>query len=220
MSDLWDPLLLSLRIASAAVALGALLAVPLALLMSRRRFVGKSLLEGLIVVPMVMPPTVAGYIIIMLFGTNGWIGHWLYRAFSYSIIFRFEGAVLAAMIVAVPMLYLPTKAGFAGVERELEDSARVMGANRLQVFWHVSLPMARGGIYSGLLLGFARALGEFGATMMVFGWQANKLTLPISIYADYEQGDLQHAAAAVMALGAISLALTVAYNRSGVSIQE
>jgi molybdate transport system permease protein len=220
MSDLWNPLLLSLRIAGTATVLGALIAAPLALLMSRRRFGGKSLVEGLIVVPMVMPPTVVGYAIITLFGINGWIGHWIYRAFNYTIIFRFEGAVLAAVIVALPMLYLPTKAGFAAVERELEDTARLMGANRWQVFWHVSLPLARRGLYSGLLLAFARALGEFGATMMVFGWQANKLTLPISIYADYEHDDWSHATAAVVALAVISLALTMAYNRSAAGSRE
>jgi molybdate transport system permease protein len=223
MSDLWNPLLLSLRIAGTATALGLLISAPLALLMARRRFKGKSLVEGLIVVPLVMPPTVVGYAIIRLFGTNGWVGYWIHRAFGYSIMFRFEGAVLAAMVVALPLLYLPAKAGFASVKREQEDSARLMGANHWQVFWHVSLPLARRGIYSGLLLAFARALGEFGATIMVFGWQATKLTLPISIYADYEQGSdqsQQHAMAAVVALTVISLALTMAYNRSTASTQE
>ena len=221
MSDLWNPLLLSLQIAATATALGALIAAPLALLMARRRFKGKSIVEGLIVVPLVMPPTVVGYAIIMLFGAHGWIGRWLYRAFGYTIIFRFEGAVLAALVVSLPLLYLPAKAGFASVEREMEDDARLTGANPWQVFWHVTLPLARRGIYSGLLLAFARALGEFGATMMVFGWQATKLTLPISIYADYEQDErMQHAMAAVVVLTVISLALTMAYNRSAISTQE
>ena len=220
MSDLWNPLLLSLQIAATATALGALIAAPLALLMARRRFKGKSIVEGLIVVPLVMPPTVVGYAIIILFGAHGWIGRWLYRAFGYTIIFRFEGAVLAALVVSLPLLYLPAKAGFASVEREMEDDARLTGANPWQVFWHVTLPLARRGIYSGLLLAFARAV-EFVATMMVFGWQATRLTLPISIYADYEQDDrLPHAMAAVIALSAISLALTMAYNRSIVSTQE
>jgi molybdate transport system permease protein len=219
-TDLWNSLQLSLRIAAAATALATLVAVPLALVMAKRRFKGKSLIEGLIVVPMVMPPTVVGYMIIVVMGSRGWIGQWLYRALGYSIVFRFEGAVLAAAIVALPMLYLPTKAGFASVDRELEDSARLMGAGRWSVFWHLSLPLARRGLYSGLLLAFARALGEFGATVMVFGWQANRITLPISIYADYEQGDLSHAAWAVVALAVISLVLIMAYNRSATSTQD
>ena len=220
MTDAWPALLLSLRIALTATAVVALVGTPLAMFMSRHRFTGKSWLEGLIVVPMVMPPTVVGYAIIMLLGSRGVLGQWLFRAFNYSIIFRFEGAVLAAAVVALPMLYLPAKAGFASVERELEDSARLMGANRWQLFWHISLPLARRGLYSGLLLAFARALGEFGATIMVFGWQASKVTLPISIYADYEQGELAHASLAVAMLSGISFALVMAYNRSGASTQD
>lgn len=220
MSDLWDPLLLSLRIAAAATALGALIGIPLALLMSRRRFVGKGILDALIIMPMVMPPTVVGFAILVVMGTRGWMGQWLDRVLGHSIMFRFEGAVLAAAVVSLPMLYLPAKSGFAAVEREMEDSARVDGANRWQVFWYVSLPLARRGIYSGLLLAFARALGEFGATMMVYGWGPNRLTLPISIYNDWEQNNLSHATAAVVALAAISLALTFAYNRSAASHQD
>lgn len=229
MSDLWDPLWLSLRIALMATALDTLIGVPLALAMSRsrisrssrrRRFFGKSLIEGLIVVPMVMPPTVVGYWIIVLLGARGWIGQFLYRAFGYSIMFRVEGAVLAAAVVALPMLYLPAKASFASVEREMEDAARLMGATRWQVFWHVALPLARRGLYSGLLLAFARALGEFGATMMVFGWQSDVNTLPMSIYGDYEQGNMEHAMAASVALALISLGLVIAYNRSAAGTQD
>jgi molybdate transport system permease protein len=220
MSDLWDPLLLSLRIATTATLLVVLIGVPLALLMSRRRFIGKNLIEGLIVVPMVMPPTVVGYGIILLLGSRGWVGQWLNRAFGYSIVFRFEGAVLAAALVALPMLYLPAKAGFASIEREMEDNAKLMGASRWQVFWHVALPLARRGVYSGLLLAFARALGEFGATMMVFGWQPGRVTLPVSIYADYEQNNMAHAMAAGVALALISLTLVMAYNRSSAAAQD
>jgi molybdate transport system permease protein len=220
MGELWNPLLLSLRIALAATVLGILTAVPLALFMSRRRFRGKSLVEALIVVPMVLPPTVVGYMIIILLGAHGWIGQWPYRAFGYSILFRFEGAVLAAAVVSMPMLYLPAKAAFAGIERDLEDSARIMGANRWQIFWYVSLPMARRGLFSGLLLAFARALGEFGATVMVFGMQSSRITLPISIWSDYEDGDFGHAIWAVIALSVISLIFIMAYNRSAVSTQE
>lgn len=220
MPDLWDPLILSLQIATTATLLAALTAIPLAHFMARRRFPGKSLVEGLLVVPMALPPTVTGYFLIMLLGSQGWLGHYLFKSFGYSILFRFEGAVLAAMVVALPLLYLPAKAGFASVERELEDSARQMGANQLQVFWHVSLPLAQRGLISGLLLAFTRALGEFGATIMVFGWQANRVTLPISIYADYEQGNLPHAAAAVLALSLISLTLIMLYNRMAASTQQ
>jgi molybdate transport system permease protein len=221
MSHVWTPLLLSLRIAAAATALTALVAVPLAFVLARRRFVGKSAVEALIVVPLVLPPTVVGYLLIMAFGSEGWLGGaWLSRHFGYSILFRVEGAVLAAATVALPMLYLPAKAAFASVDRELEETARLLGASRLQLFWHVSLPLARKGLASGMILAFARALGEFGATMMVFGWQSRRVTLPVSIYADYVAGELENATAAVIALTAVSLLLITAYNRSTLSRQE
>jgi molybdate transport system permease protein len=201
--------------------LTALVAVPLAFVLARRRFVGKSAVEALIVVPLVLPPTVVGYLLIMAFGSEGWLGGaWLWRHFGYSILFRVEGAVLAAATVALPMLYLPAKAAFASVDRELEETARLLGASRLQLFWHVSLPLARKGLASGMILAFARALGEFGATMMVFGWQSRRVTLPVSIYADYVAGELENATAAVIALTAVSLLLITAYNRSTLSRQE
>jgi molybdate transport system permease protein len=210
--DLWQPLGLSVRIATAATLLAVLLGTPLAYGMARRACPGRSLVEGFILLPLVLPPTVVGYLILMSLGARGWLLRWLPDSVDYSIAFTFEGAVLASLIVALPMLYIPAKAAFASVDRDFVDAAKIAGANRLQVFWHVSIPLARRGLVSGLLLAFARALGEFGATMMVFGWQPKKVTLPISIYADYEQGDLAHATAAVVALSVISLGLVLAYN--------
>lgn len=216
MNGLIPAFFLSIRIAALATLIAAVVGVPLAFGLARRRFSGKSVIEALILVPMVLPPTVVGYLILMMFGARGWLSPWLH---GYSIIFRFEGAVLAAAFVALPMLYLPAKAGFASVEREFEDMARLMGATRLQFFWHVSLPLASRGLASGLVLAFARALGEFGATVMVFGWQPDHPTLPISIYADFIANDLTHATAAVVALSAISLGLMMLYNASLMSKQ-
>jgi molybdate transport system permease protein len=209
---LCQPLGLSLRVAGLATLLTVLLGTPLAYAMARRAFPGRSIVEGFILLPLVLPPTVVGYFIIMALGARGWLTRWLGESVDYSIVFRPEGAVLAALIVALPMLYMPAKAAFGSVDRDLEDAAKIMGASRLQVFWHVSIPLARRGLFSGLLLAFARALGEFGATMMVFGWQPGNVTLPISIYAAYEQGELSHATAAVVALSLISLSLVLTYN--------
>jgi molybdate transport system permease protein len=210
MNSLWPALWLSLQIATAATILAVLAAVPIAFVMARRHFAGKSIVESIILLPLVLPPTVIGYLLIVGLGSRGVITQFLG---DYSIVFRFEGAVLAAAIVAFPLLYMPTKAAFASVERELEDIARLMGASRLQMFWHVSLPMARRGLGSGIVLAFARALGEFGATLMVFGWQPGKITLPISIYDDWQQGNLSHATGAVIALVVISLGMIAIYNR-------
>jgi molybdate transport system permease protein len=150
----------------------------------------------------------------MVLGGRGPLGSWLKSTFDYSIIFRFEGAVLAAVIVAMPLLYLPAKAAFQNVDPELEDVSRLLGATRLQMFFYVSLPLAARGILSGLVLAFARALGEFGATVMVFGDQPKHLTLPISIYSDFEYGDLANAAPAVIALILLSFGLILAYNQT------
>jgi molybdate transport system permease protein len=219
MTPIWPPLMLSLEIACSATLLTMAVGIPLAFVISRRRFRGKSLVEGIIMMPLVLPPTVVGYFIIITFGANGWLGQWLKRWWDYSIMFRVEGAVLAAAIVALPMLYMPARAAFASVDRELEDMTRTLGANRLQMFWHVSIPLARRGLASGILLAFARALGEFGATIMVFGWQSRP-TLPISIYADYERGQTSHATAAVVVLSIVSLSLILFYNASSLSRQE
>lgn len=210
MNSLWPAFSLSLQIAIAATVIAVAVAVPVASMMARRTFAGKSIVEAILLLPLVLPPTVVGYLLILMLGARGWIS----RLFGdYSIVFRFEGAVLASAIVAFPLLYMPTKAAFASVERELEDIARLMGASRLQMFWHVSLPMARRGLGSGIVLGFARALGEFGATLMVFGWQPGRITLPISIYDDWQQGNLSHASGAVIALVALSLIMVSVYNR-------
>lgn len=220
MSAIWPPLWLSLRIALLATVLVALVAVPLAHLMARRRFPGKSLIESLITLPLVLPPTVVGYLLIVTLGSRGWLGERLNRLFDYNILFTFEGAVLAAAIVSLPLLYLPAKAAFATVERELEDIARLYGAGTLGIFWHVSIPLARRGILSGVLLAFARALGEFGATAMVFGIRSDQTTLPILIYYEWDTGQFEHALVAVLALVAMSLGLITAYNYSTAGRQE
>jgi molybdate transport system permease protein len=208
-SDVWPAIELSLRISLVATVVTAVIGIPLAFLMTRRRFFGRGLIEGLILMPLVLPPTVVGYLIIMALGARGWFSQWLG---GYSIVFRFEGAVLAAAAVALPMLYLPAKAAFVSIEREVEEVARILGARWWRIFWRISLPLARRGVASGLVLAFARALGEFGATVMVYGWQPGNVTLPISIYADYEQGELRHATLAVVALSVISLVMVMICN--------
>jgi len=218
MSELWPALGLSLKIAGAATAVVALVAIPLAYVMSRRRFIGKSIVEAVITMPLVLPPTVVGYVILLWFGAQGAVGKYLNAWFGYSITFRFEGAVLAAAVVALPLLYMPAKSAFVAVEREYEDIAKTFGASPAQVFWHVSLPLARGGIFSGIILAFARALGEFGATMMVFGWQPNRVTLPVMVWAEYERGQMSAAAGAVVLLCAVALGLMIVYNRSSKTV--
>jgi molybdate transport system permease protein len=214
MSDLFPTLILSLKIALASTALVALIGIPLAYLMARRAFRGRSLVEALLVLPLVLPPTVVGYFILVTLGARSPIGRVLEESFGYSFLFNWHGAVVASTAVALPLLYLPARASFAGVEPDLEDVARLMGAGPLRVFWHVSLPMARRGIGSGLLLAFARALGEFGATVMVMGDLPRRQTLPISIYNNSIGGNLTAVVPAVAALTLVSFVVIVFYNRS------
>lgn len=212
-----NPVVLSLFIASAATALVGLIGIPLAHRLSHADFRGKSAIDTLLTLPLVLPPTVAGYAIIVLFGTHGVAGSWLHSLFDYTPIFRIEGAVLAAAVVSFPLLYLPAKAAFRGVDSEMLEAAALLGASRRQTFWHVSLPTAARGILSGVALCFARALGEFGATVMVFGWQPGRVTMPIAVYSAYEQGDLGRAAPLVAALTAICFALLIVINRTSKS---
>lgn len=204
---------LSLRVAVVATATAMLVAVPLAYVAARRAFVGRAVMETLLTLPLVLPPTVVGYLIILTLGSRGWLGKYLHEATGYSVLFRFEGAVIAAAVVALPLIYLPAKAAFASIDRELEEIARIMGASRRQTLLHVSLPLASNGILAGVTLGFARALGEFGATVMVFGFGPDRETLPISVYRAYERGELTRAAPAVIVLILVSLGLLTAYGR-------
>ncbi len=213
-ASLWDAALLSLAIGTVATLLTAVIAVPLAFAMSRFKFRGQFLIEGLMMLPLVLPPTVVGYFILMVLGRRGIVGTWLYHWFAYSILMRFEGAVLAAVIVALPLFYIPARAAFDGVDRDLEDAARLCGATGPHVFFRVSLPMAMHGVFAGAVLAFARAIGEFGATLMVYTWQPGHETLPILIYADYEYDNLGHAIPAVAILSALSLALILIYNHA------
>jgi molybdate transport system permease protein len=210
-ASLWASAWLSIRVASLAVAVAMVIAVPLAWWVSRTRLRGLSLIEALLTLPLVLPPTVVGYLLLLAAGAQGWLTHWS----GYSIAFRFEGAVLAAAVVALPLIYLPARSAFSSIEPEMLDTARVLGANRLQMLWHVALPLSRRHLAGGLLLGFARALGEFGATLMVFGNQPARSTLPVRIYFDYEQGMIHNAWPAVAILLAVSAAVLVLYNFVG-----
>jgi molybdate transport system permease protein len=213
MPDLYRSILLSLKVSLVATLVTALLAVPLAFFLARRRFAGKSLIEAIFTLPLVLPPTVVGYFLVVLLGAQGWIGKFLDQVLGVRLIFDWKGAVVAAVIVSFPLLLIPAKAAFASIEPELEDIATLMGAGPVRMFWHVALPLARRGILSGTLLAFARALGEFGATLMILGHTTGRETLPISIYAHYVAGEsIGVTLPAIAALSGISLGVILAYN--------
>ncbi len=214
MSDLWPPLRLSLLIASAATAIVAVVGVALAYLSTRSAWALRTALDAALTLPLVLPPTVVGYLLVVLLGHDGWAGGPLARwTGGYTVLFRPEGGVLAAAVVSLPLLYLPARAAFAAVDRDLIDAARLGGAGGVRLFWHVALPLARPGIAAGLLLAFARAVGEFGATDMVMANLNDRQTLPIAIYNQTLNGDLDQARPAVWTLTGLSLAIVLVYNR-------
>ena len=180
---------LSLRVAGLATAVDLVLGVALGWLLARRRFPGRDVLDTVCTLPMVLPPTVLGYYLLVLLGSRGWLGGWLQEVFGIHLIFTWQGAVVAAAVVAFPLVFKPARAAFEAVDGHLEQAARVLGVSEWGIFWRVTLPLAWRGILAGVLLAFARALGEFGATLMVAGSIPGKTqTLSIAVYEAVQAG--------------------------------
>ena len=183
------PLLLTLKVAGWATVFATVAGVLIAYTLTRRRFPGKDILDAMMTLPMVMPPTVLGYYILIVVGRRGPIGAWLETNFGVTLIFTWQGAVIASSIVALPLVYKAAATAFEGVDRQFEQAARILGKSEWAVFFRVTLPLAWHGIIAGAMLGFARALGEFGATLMVAGNIPGRTqTLSIAIYDAVEAG--------------------------------
>jgi molybdate transport system permease protein len=189
MDGAWIPLLLTLKVAGWATALNLVLGVGAGFAMARLRFPGRELLDAVLTLPMVMPPTVLGYYLLVVIGSQGVIGAWLLEQFGLRLIFTWQAAVIAATLVAFPLVFKAARAAFENVEPQLEDAARTLGIGEAGVFFRISLPLAWRGILAGLLLAFARATGEFGATLMVAGSIVGKTqTLSIAVYEAVQAG--------------------------------
>lgn len=189
MAEAWIPLALTLKVAGWATALNLLLGVGVGYAIARWRFPGRDLVDAALTLPMVMPPTVLGYYLLVVIGSHGVLGAWLLENFGIRLIFTVEAAIIAATIVSFPLVFKAARAAFETVDPQLEDAARTLGVNEWAVFFRVSLPLAWRGILAGLLLSFARALGEFGATLMVAGSIAGKTqTLSIAVYEAVQAG--------------------------------
>lgn len=189
MEGAWIALALTLKVALWATALNLLLGVGVGYAMARWRFVGREVLDAVFTLPMVMPPTVLGYYLLVLIGSQGPIGAWLLKVAGIRLIFTWQGAVIAAMVVSFPLVFKGARAAFETVDAQLEGAARTLGIHEMAVFFRVSLPLAWRGILAGLLLSFARALGEFGATLMVAGSIPGRTqTLSIAVYEAVQAG--------------------------------
>ena len=185
----WITLALTLKVASWATAINLLLGVAVGWLLARRNFFGRELLDAVLTLPFVLPPTVLGYYLLVVIGKRGWLGGWLFQAFGINLIFTWQGAVIAATIVSFPLVLKSARAAFEGVDPQLEKAARVLGLGEWALFFRVTLPMAWPGILAGTLLVFARSLGEFGATLMVAGSIPGRTqTLSVAVYEAVQAG--------------------------------
>ena len=162
MDVAWSALSLSLQVAGWATLLNLALGIGVGYLLARKRFVGRDLLDTVLTLPMVMPPTVLGYYLLVLLGRKGWLGQWLQDTWGINLIFSLQGAVIAATVVAFPLVFKPARAAFEAIDGQMEEAGRVLGVSEIGIFLRITLPLAWRGILAGVLLGFARALGEFG----------------------------------------------------------
>lgn len=214
MDSNWIALGLSLKVAGWATALNLVAGVAVGYALARLRFPGRDLLDTVLTLPMVMPPTVLGYYLLVVLGRNGWLGGWLQTHFGINLIFTWQGAVIAAAIVSFPLVFKPARAAFEGVDGQLEQAARVLGTSEFGIFIRVTLPLAWRGILAGLLLAFARALGEFGATLMVAGSIPGRTqTLSIAVYEAVQAGQDDVASTLVLVTSGVCIAVLLCANR-------
>ena len=207
------PLSLSLKVAGWATVLNAVLGVGAAFALSRWQSAARDVVDALLTLPLVLPPTVLGYYLLVLVGRRGVFGEWLGRL-GIELVFTWQGAVLASTIVAFPLVLKSARAAFEGVDSQLEDAARVLGTSEAGIFFRVTLPLASRGIIAGVLLAFARALGEFGATLMVAGNLPGRTqTLSVAIYEAVQAGDDNTANVLVLVTSLTCVVLLVAAGR-------
>ena len=207
---------LSIRVAVFATLLNALLGIPLAYLLARRAFRGRALVDLLVTLPLVLPPTVTGYYLIVLLGRRGWLGAPVYASTGWSVAFTWYAAVIAATVMALPLLVRTARAAIESVDRELEKAAFTLGRSEWRTALEVTLPLAKNGIIAGLVLAFARALGEFGATLMLAGNIPGKTTtVPLAIYTAVQTGEMGEAVLLVVALTILSCVVLMVAGHLG-----
>lgn len=206
----WSPLFLSIRVATCATLLSTALGLPIAYVLGRRRVRGRGVWEGILLLPLVLPPTVLGYYLLVLLGRRGVIGHAIHAITGTDLVFTWQGAALAACVVSMPLFTRTAQAAFAAVDTELIMAARALGASELQTFRFVIAPIASRGLLAGIALAFARALGDFGATLMVAGdIPGATRTMPLAVYDAVYSGDAHTAAVFVLLLSGLCIAFAV-----------
>ena len=210
----WFPLWLSLRVATLATLISLALGIWLAYLLANRQFRGKEMLDAIVTLPLVLPPTVLGYYLLVMLGRSSPIGHFYEWAFGGPLVFTWQAAVVASTLHAIPLLVKSARAALETVDRSYEKAARNLGASEWRVFWRVTLPLSRRSIVAATVLAFARALGDFGATLMIAGDIPGRTqTASIAIYDAVESGNTLLARILVMVLSIVAIAIVYAANR-------
>jgi len=210
----WFPLWLSLKVAALSTAFSAVLGLALAYLLANQRFRGKELLDAAVVLPLVLPPTVLGYYLLVLVGRESLLGQFYERIAGQPLVFTWQAAVLAAMLHAIPLLVKSTRASLESVDHSFERAARNLGASEWRIFWKITVPLARRPILAAVTLAFARSLGDFGATIMIAGNIPGRTqTVAVAIYDAVEAGNGALARALVLVISALTLAILWFSNR-------
>ena len=214
MTSIWPAFALSLKVAGWATFITTILGIGMGYVLARGRFIGRDLLDTVLTLPMVLPPTVLGYYLLVLLGRRSPFGAWLLSEFGIQLIFTWQGAVIAATVVAFPLVCKPARAAFESVDGQLENAARVLGVSEVGIFFRVTLPLAWRGILAGVLLAFARALGEFGATLMVAGSIPGKTqTLSVAVYEAVQAGQDDVANMLVLVISGVCVSVLLMANQ-------
>jgi molybdate transport system permease protein len=210
------PFWLSLRVASLATVAVVTIGTPAALILARGRFPGKGLLAGLLLLPLVLPPTVLGLALLQVLGRRAPLGLWLERQWGVTVVFHWSGAVIASAVAAFPLFLLPARGAFEEVDPGLEDAARLLGRSEASVLGSVTLPLAWRGLAAGAVLAFVRALGDFGATLMVAGDIPGRTrTASLAIYDAVQLDDTASALRMALLIAVVSMTALWALQRSG-----
>lgn len=218
----WSPVIISLKTASASIIVTFFLGAAMAELVFRiQNKKLKMILDGLFTLPLVLPPTVAGFFLLYIFGIRRPVGKFLLDYFAVKIAFSWEATVLAAVLISFPLMYRAARGAFEQVDPDLLAAGRTLGMSEWNIFWKVQFPVARPGIVSGAVLAFARGLGEFGATAMIAGNISGKTrTLPLAVYAAVASGDTREASRYVAVLVGISFLVVIMMNYFSMKIPD
>jgi len=202
----WRPIWLSLQVSFTATLFSIMVGLIIAWVLAKKTFPGKNLVDALLMQPLVIPPTVLGYYLLVMFGRSSALGGWLEEWFGLTLVFTWRGAVLAATVASMPLFIKPTRAALEGVDSQLENAARLLGKTEWIVFRTITLPLAWRGIVAGGVMAFARAMGDFGTTLMVAGnIPGNTQTVSIAIYDAVQSGNLEQANALVLLVTVFSV---------------